>query len=474
MMIKRNDRMSGFKFFIAIGAVAALSACSKLPLTDKDLPKPVDLAAEWQAVLAGNPAGHTGVRDGWLEGMNMPALNLFVGEVLKNSPGYLANAQRMRAAEYNIRVAGSDLLPRLSASFRGSRQHVSNPSVTANNHTLGLDASWEIDVWGRLSDNKALAVSDYASTRHDLEAARLSLVAQVAQGWFRTLEAYQQVELAERTVKSFERSTAIIRNRYTHGLTNGLDLRLSLTNLEAAKASLSQRTDEFGALRRNLEILAGRYPANTIEIATGMPVDLPDVPAGIPADILERRPDLRAAKARLLSAGYRTQVADKALLPSFSLTVSGSNSSKNFGDLLKFDSLFWNLIGNITQPLFQGGRLRYGAKVQQANFEAEKQVFAQTLLRAFKEVEDALSSDRALREQLIHRQKAAENAIAAEKVALDQYSRGLIKISTLLDSQRQSLTQQGQFLTVKRQRINNRISLHLALGGDFTTLQDKI
>lgn len=466
--------MSGFRYFIVVGAVTVLSACSRVPLTDSELPKPVDLAAQWKAVLEGKSGEVASVRDGWLDGMKMVALNQFVGEVLQNSPDYLASAQRMRAAEYNVGVAGADLLPRLGASFRGNRQHVSNPSATANSLTLGLDVSWELDVWGRLSDSKARAASDYEFAVNDLEAARLSLAAQVAQGWFLALEARQQVELGERTVESFERSTSIIRNRYQRGLSSGLDLRLSLSNLEAAKASLSQRGDQFGALTRNLEILAGRYPANSLEIASIMPVDLPDVPAGIPADILERRPDLRAAKARLLSAGYRSKAADKALLPSFALTASGSNSSDNFSDLLQFENLFWNLVGNITQPIFQGGRLRYGAKAQEANFEAEKQVFAQTLLRAFKEVEDALSSDRALKQQVVHRQKAAENAIAAEEVALDQYSRGLIKISTLLESQRQSLSQQGQFLTVKRQRINNRISLHLALGGDFTTLQDPL
>lgn len=464
--------MRGFKFFMAAGGAVALTACSTVPLADNELPGPIDLAVEWKAVLEGK--GDGAVRDGWLEGMNMPALNEFVGEVLQGSPGYLASAQRMRAAEYNIQVAGSDLLPRLGANFRAARQHSSNPSVTNNNLTLGLDASWEIDVWGRLSDSKAQAVSDYEFALNDLEAARLSLAAQVAQGWFLALEARQQVDLAKRTVESFERSTAIIRNRYQRGLSSGLDLRLALSNLEAARASRSQRGDQLGQLTRNLEILAGRYPANSLEIASAMPVDLPDVPAGIPADILERRPDLRAAKARLLSAGYRSQSAEKALLPSFALTAGGSNSSDNFSDLLKFDNLFWNLVGNITQPIFQGGRLRYGAKAQAANFEAEKQVFGQTLLRAFKEVEDALSSDRALKEQLIHRQKAAENAIAAEKVALDQYSRGLIKISTLLESQRQSLSQQGQFLTVKRQRVNNRISLHLALGGDFATLRNQL
>ena len=158
------------------------------------------------------------------------------------------------------------------------------------------------------------------------------------------------------------------------------------------------------------------------------------------------------------------------MLPSISITARGSNTTEEFGELLKFDNIFWNLVGGITQPIFQGGQLRYAAKSEKLNFEAQKQNYAQTLLRAFKEVEDALDRDRTLRAQVEHTANAAQNAIAAERVAIEQYSQGLIRISTLLQSQRQSLTQQSQLLSIRKQRINNRISLYLSLGGDFKAL----
>ena len=167
------------------------------------------------------------------------------------------------------------------------------------------------------------------------------------------------------------------------------------------------------------------------------------------------------------AAGYRAKAAEKAMLPSISITARGGNTTKQFNDLLKFDHIFWNLIGGITQPIFQGGQLRYGAKAEQMNFEAQKQNYVQTLLRAFKEVEDALDQDRSLAARVEHTELAAQNAVAAEAVALEQYSQGLIRISTLLQSQRSSLTQQSQLLSIKKQRINNRISLYLSLGGDF-------
>ncbi|WP_321394964.1 efflux transporter outer membrane subunit [Emcibacter sp.] len=448
-------------------SATALTACTSIPVADRDLPGP-ETANAWQASSETDGM----VRDGWLDELNMPELSQFVEQVLANNPDYRSTALQMEAARYERGVAGADLLPSLSAGFGGKREHMSNPSVTGNSLSLGLDASWEIDVWGRLTAQQKAAASDYAVARYDLEGARLSLAAQVAQSWFGALEAEQQYALAKRTVESYGRSERIIRNRFNRGLSDGLDLRLALSNLEAARATLSDRRDQLDAAHRGLEVLAGQYPSAAIKAAGSIPDELSDVPAGLPAELLERRPDLQAAKERLYAVGYRSQQANKALLPSFSLTGTASNTSENFSELLKFDNIFWNLVGSVTQPIFQGGRLRNTAKAQEARFEAQKEQFANTLLQAFREVEDSLSTDRSLREQVLHTGKAAAAAVSAEEVALDQYARGLINVTTLLDSQRQALAQQSQLLLVKRLRINNRIRLHLALGGDFTTMED--
>ncbi|WP_417316827.1 efflux transporter outer membrane subunit [Emcibacter sp.] len=459
--------MNRISLLVCAVSATALTACTSIPVADRDLPGP-ETAASWQA----SSDNEGMVRDGWLDELQMPELLQFVDQVLADNPDYRSRSLLMKAAGYDRGVARADLLPSLSGGISAQRQHTSNPSVTTNSLSLGLDASWELDVWGRLSTREKAAAADYAVARYDLEGARLSLAAQVAQGWFQALEAEQQYALARRTVESYERSERIIRNRFNRGLSSGLDLRLALSNLEAARASLSDRRDQLDGARRSLEVLAGRYPSASLRAAGGLPDQLSEVPAGLPADLLERRPDLQAAKQRLYAAGYRSQQAGKALLPSFSLTGSAGNASDNFSDLLKFDNIFWNLIGNITQPVFQGGRLLNTARAQEARFEAQKEQFAQTLLQAFREVEDGLSTDRSLHEQVRHTAKAAEAAVSAEEVALDQYARGLINVTTLLDSQRQALAQQSQLLLVKRLRINNRIRLHLALGGDFTQPED--
>jgi len=483
--------MKSAKYLVLCVAVIALASCSGAAVMDKNLLTPemaspemaapeianVRIAEEWSESQnnSKNASSDVGaVRNGWLDDLEMDGLSRFVDEVLVNNPDFRATAHRLEASGYGAAISRADLWPTLEAGLGASRQRISNPSLTSNRLSLGFDARWEADIWGRLSARAAAADADYRVASADYAGARLSLVAQVSQAWFDVMEAQAQVNLAHKTVESFERAVNIVEKRFSRGLSTGLDLRLIVSSSEASRASLSRRQDQLNRQKRSLEILAGRYPSATILAAGTMPDLKADVPVGLPVNILERRPDLQSARARLLSAGYNSQAADKDLLPRFSITASGNNSSSNFSDLLRFDNIFWTLVGNVTQPIFQGGKLRYAAKSQAALFAAEKQTFARILLAAFQEVEDALSSERSLKEQVRHTKIAAENAVAAENVALDQYSRGLIRISVLLESQRQSLAQQSQLLSIRKQRINNRIALHLALGGDFTRQKDRL
>ncbi|WP_417625023.1 efflux transporter outer membrane subunit [Paremcibacter congregatus] len=458
------------KYLVLSVSLIALSSCAAVPVTDATLPTP-DIAANWVATDSKTDQTSAGVQHGWLDDMNNGALTEFVDEVLANNPDFKATSFRLAAAGYTRDVTRGNRFPTLDASFDAQRQKTAGSSPE-NELSLGLDARWEADIWGKLAANRAGADAGFQATYQDLRAARLSLAAQVAQAWFDVVEAEAQLELSKQTVESYEQAVRVVSNRYERGLETGLDLRLITSSLEAERANASRQRDVLDSNKRKLEILAGRYPAAGIKTAGALPDQYEDIPLGLPMNLLEQRPDLRAAKARLLQAGYSQQSAEKDLLPSLSLTARTGNSSSTFSDLLKFDHVFWNLMGSITQPIFQGGKLRNAARAQQELFEAEKQVFAQTVLAAFQEVENALSAERSLKSRVKHTARAAENAVAARDVALDQYSRGLIKITVVLESQRQSLNQQSLLLSVKKQRINNRIALHLALGGDFTKDED--
>lgn len=461
--------MNGLKLWICAAAALMLSGCASLPINDGEISNSLNIQEQWQQ----SSNLEAVVENGWLDDLDNKDLIEFISQVMINNPNYNEVALRMQAAGFNADAARGRLFPRIGASANAGRTRISSPiNDTSGSLSLGFDASWEIDVWGRLSSSAAAARSNYQVALYDYYGVRLSLAAQASQGWFGVIEAKQQLELSTRTVENFERSTNIIRNRFNRGLSSGLDLRLSLSSLEEAKASEKFRETAHRQAVRQLELFAGQYPSALLKITGDLPSRLKDIPAGVPLDILERRPDLQSAKSRLYAAGYRAQAAKKAMLPSLSITARGSNTTEDFAELLKFDNIFWNMVGGITQPIFQGGQLKYTSKAEEMNFEAQKQNFAQILLRAFKEVEDALDNDRSLAERVVHTEQAVINAIAAEEVALEQYSQGLIRISTLLQSQRQSLNQQSQLLNIKRQRINNRISLYLSLGGDFSANND--
>jgi len=248
------------------------------------------------------------VRNGWLDDFEMAALSDFVDEVLRNNPDFQATARRMEAAGYNVKVTRGNLYPSLSASIGVSRRSIQNPFAPSNNVSVGLNARWEVDVWGRLSAQTAASNADFVAAQYDRQGARLSLAAQVAQAWFDVMEAQAQLDLAQKTVESFERAVRIVEKRFARGLSTGLDLRLIVSNYEASRASESSRKNQLGQQKRRLELLAGRYPAASITASGEIPDLSGDVPVGLPVNLLERRPDIQAATRQAAITAVRVSV----------------------------------------------------------------------------------------------------------------------------------------------------------------------
>ena len=191
------------------------------------------------------------------------------------------------------------------------------------------------------------------------------------------------------------------------------------------------------------------------------------MPVGLPAELIQRRPDLAAGERRLTAAELRIDEARRSLLPRISLTASGGRSSAALSDLLDGDYSVWNLVTNISQPLLQGGRLRAQVELASSSADVARAEYAAVALRAFAEVEDALSQEVALGEQQIAMQVAVKEAAAAERLAGERYARGLSDYIALLESQRRAFEARSQLLNIRRQRLDARIDLYVALGGGF-------
>ncbi|MGE9296791.1 MAG: TolC family protein, partial [Puniceicoccales bacterium] len=332
---------------------------------------------------------------------------------------------------------------------------------------IGVGATWEIDVWGRLRDRQSAALADVQASLATYRGARLSLAARTATAWFRAIEARQQLELATNTYESFNIATEAIRGRYDRGVSPALDLRLSLAQTPAAKSVMDNRGRDFDAAVRELEVLLGRYPAKELDVTDELPAIVRPVPVGLPSELLERRPDLIVAERNLAASGKRVSEARKAMLPRISLTGSYGYSSPQLEDVLTNSFSVWSLAANAVQPIFQG--LRLSAAVDRAKAVATERlaVYGQTALNAFREVETALAAEEFLDQSVVNLNESATQSIAAEDAAWERYQRGLTDIITVLDSQRRAFESRQALISARTNRLVNRVNLYLALGGDF-------
>jgi len=299
--------------------------------------------------------------------------------------------------------------------------------------------------------------------------SRFSLAANIAKAWFDAIEAELQVQLAEETYASFTDTADVIQRRYERGVSPALDLRLARAQAASAKANLELRYQARDAAVRNLEVLLGRYPSNEIALSSNLPVITAPVPAGLPSELLERRPDLIVAERALAASGKRVSEARKQMLPSISLTGSYGYSSQQVGELLTGGFSVWSLAGNAVQPIFQGRKIS-------ANIERTKAIaiqrlaeYGQAALDAFAEVEITLQAEEYLVNRVDALEIAAKENTEAENTAWARYERGLTDIITVLESQRRAFTSKSELLTTRNELLRNRINLYLALGGDFGT-----
>ncbi len=415
----------------------------------------------------------------WWTHLGDAHLDSLVDQALQSNFNLQTAAARLAQAEAQARIASASLQPSIGLGGSGTRRKqnfIGFPipgnqgqvlSNTTNSYGVSLSSSWELDLWGGLRAGTRAAKADAQAAQAELYGARLSVAAQTARAYVAAVEAKRQVELARATVDNYRVSNEQIDSRYERGLSASLELRLGRSNLAVAEATLEQRRQQWDRTKRQLEILLGRYPSGRIETGDRLPAAPSPAPADLSAELVRRRPDLIAAERRLAAADSRLLQARRQLLPRISLTASTGTSSDELSNLLSGDFSVWNMLANISQPLLQGGRLRAGVDMAQAGVDASLATYAQSALLAYAEVEQALIAADLLARQEKALQTATTEAQAARTLAEDRYAKGLSDLITLLDAQRRAFDAESRLLSVRRLRLDARIDLHLALGGDF-------
>lgn len=440
----------------------------------------------WAALTAEETSSP--VTSNWLADLRDPSIEMVVVQALSSNYDLRANEARTAAQRARARITRADLLPSIGGGFNAERSARSGPAtldgvpIPGQTDTLfntgfstGVQLNWEIDIWGRLTDQTRAAYLDAAARELDLGAAQLSLAGSTAQSYYGLTAARLQRQLAERDVETGRANLRIIERRYERGISSSLDLRLARSSLASSEAQLQSRKRQELEAARQLEVLLGRYPAGQFNAAEALPQPGTfEATLGDPESLLVRRPDIVASERRLKAAGLRVSAARKAFLPSLSLTASYSTRAQaGFDgqpeplDVFDFESIFKNVAGSLSQPLFQGGRLIANERATKAEAEAALYDYATTALTAWREVEDAIAAEEFLAAREDALRTAFVEAEAAEDLTERRYLAGTTNIFDLINAQQRRIQAEGQLIDAQRARLTNRIDLYLALGAPY-------
>lgn len=474
-MVKRTHYLT----LVALSA-SILSACSSPPTTES-LPIQTDLDQAWQSSRASSSADR--ISQAWWTSFEDPQLNAAIESALLDNFDLQASAKRVEAVSAQLRMAAGDRMPKLNAALdlRRSRTNLIGlpfPGagdvlpLTNNSHGLGLNLSWELDLWGRLAATENAAVATLEATEADWQAARLSLAGQMAKVHLQFAEASQQLSLAQEMLSISEAQRDHLRDRFQNGSDADGWLQAE-ASVASAQANVVAATQKQQILDRQRSLLQGGYPSSQADAATWPTLpQLPGpVPSGLPAQLLERRPDLVASAAQLRASRFQSEAADASLYPALAITASGGTSSNELGDLLNGDFKVWSLGASLTAPLFHGGTLDAQADAAEAQAQATGLAFVQQVLRAYAEVEIALDSEQLIEQRL--GQLVAERSTLLERAdrATKRFESG-VGPADLVYQTRIALVQSASNLHATRLLLLiNRVDLYLALGGGFKTVE---
>ena len=461
------------RFCVALLALA-LAACSKrleLPVHQIQVPTPSD----WQA--ADTEPVRTG--EGWWEYLGDSKLDSVIRKALDCNHSLQAASERIETAAQERIVAGAADVPDLSVGANRLRQRQNfvglpfpglSDRVLSNSFTssgMSFNVSWEADIWNRIAADKLAADATVAAREADLQAARLSISGQVAKAWFATVESERQIELARVILSHAESVLERTRERYRAGSRPATDVRLAEADVQRARVTVIQREQARDAFVRQVEVLACEYPAGERAIAATIP-ELPHaVPAGLPSELVFRRPDLVAAERTVLSSDARIVQARAALRPSLSLTGVVGTSSNTVLDLVNPSLQIWNYALGVAQPIFNRGRLKANVRAAEARAREAASSYEDRVWNAYREVETAMAAERTLRDQENALREVLRSNEKATELARDRFGAAMGDAFAVLNLRRTLLDIESSIVGLQAARIENRIDLHLALGGSF-------
>ncbi len=422
------------------------------------------LTGPWKA--RGAVAGP--IADDWLASFNDPQLDALVGEAVASNPDLRVGAARLEQVAGYVRLARAALLPAVNLFGRGSTKM----GESLDNALSGaiLSVSWEIDLWGRLRYARNAAQEADASARADYELALQSIAATTARNWFTATETLMQTRLGEAMVQAAEQLAALAETRRRIGSGDERDVVLAQASAAAYRDGVKHAGLAHEQALRALELLLGRYPGAEIQARPELPTLPGPVPAGMPLEMLERRPDLIAAERRVAAAFNRVGEAKAARLPRISLTGSAGYVTSEVIELKPdFDNVSAGLGASLLAPIYQGGALKSQVEIRTSEQQEAVAEYARMAQRAIGDVENALAASQTLEE----RERILQEAVARNQRGLEleqaAYRVGAADMRAVLQQQLALHSASVTLLRVQSEQLTQRVNLHLVLGGSFRT-----
>jgi NodT family efflux transporter outer membrane factor (OMF) lipoprotein len=447
-----------------LAAALLLAGCTMIPKYERP-EAPVAAAFPYPSAQEGKPAPELA----WEEFFADARLRDLIARSLRNNRDLriaILNIEQARS-QYDIRR--SDQLPSVGAGVSASRA----PDTTGKQTTIysvGLAlSSWEIDFFGRLRSLSEAALAQFLATEEGRKQAQVTLIASVANTWLALAADEELLALTRDTLATREESLRLTRLRFENGASSEIDFRLAQSLAETARATLAQLL-RLRALDLNaLALLVGEPIAPDFQVGiTTAAVRLPDLPAGVPSEVLVRRPDVRQAEQLLISANANIGAARAAFFPRITLSASAGTASTELARLFQGGSWIYTVAPSLLQPIFDGGRNRAGLGYAQASRDIAVAQYERAIQQAFRDVADALAG-RATYGDLVQAQaNVAEAEAVRYRLARLRYDNGVASYLDLLDAQRSLFVAQRSLIESRLARLQNQVQLYRSLGGGWT------
>ncbi len=439
---------------------------------------PVDAPTAWRL---SEPEVKDLANTAWWEQFGDPVLNDLVAEALRGNKDLMIAAARIDEFAGNYGFVRSGLFPQVGAGYEAKRQRDISAVVvgagegyTYNSYSAVLNASWEIDIWGRIRRQTEAANAQLLASEEGRRGVILSLVGSVAGAYINLRNLDRQLEIARATAKSRGESYELFKLRFEGGVISLLELSQNKSQYEEALASIPPLEKAIAQQENGLSVLLGRNPG---PIARGKDIDqfvLPAIPAGLPSELLERRPDIRRAEQNLIAANAQIGAAKAAYFPTISLTGLFGYASPSFSNLFNSQNKVWQYGVPISMPIFTAGAI--AGQVQAAEAVQQQALFGyqKAIQEAFREVDDSLVNQDRTREQLLAQRRQVEALQQYASTARLRYDNGYTSFIEVLDAERSLFNVQLQYTQTHQVQLQAMINLYLAMGGGWVVEAEKM